>query len=114
MDGGLEATVGDHGLLLSGGQRQRLMIAAALAGRPRILLLDEATSALDNVTQTVVMRTILSSAATRLVVAHRMTTVRNADRVVVVAGGRIAEEGTPAELLASGGHFARLAKRQEV
>ncbi len=114
MDGRLEATVGDHGLLLSGGQRQRLMIAGALAGRPRILLLDEATSALDNVTQTVVMRTILSSAATRLVVAHRMTTVRNADRVVVVAGGRIAEEGTPAELLASGGHFARLAKRQEV
>ena len=114
MDGQLLTPVGDHGMLLSGGQRQRLMIAAALAGHPRILLLDEATSALDNATQAVVMRTILSSAATRLVVAHRMTTVRDADRVVVVVGGRIAEEGTPADLLARDGHFARLARRQEV
>ena len=114
MSGGLHAPVGDHGSLLSGGQRQRLMIAAALAGRPRILMFDEATSALDNVTQAVVMRTVLTSPATRIVVAHRMTTVRDADRVVVVAGGRIAEEGPPAELLAAGGHFARLARRQEV
>lgn len=114
MPGELAAPVGDHGNLLSGGQRQRLMIAAALAGRPRILMLDEATSALDNVTQAVVMRTVLTYPATRIVVAHRMTTVRDADRIVVIAGGRIAEEGTPAELLAAGGHFARLAKRQEV
>ena len=110
----LAAPVGDHGILLSGGQRQRLMIAGALAGRPRILLLDEATSALDNITQGVVMRTILASSATRLVVAHRMTTVRGADRVVVVAGGVLVEEGPPAELLAADGHFARLARRQEV
>lgn len=110
----LHAPVGDHGLLLSGGQRQRLMIAGALAGRPRILLLDEATSALDNVTQAVVMRTVMSYPGTRLVVAHRMSTVRGADRVVVVAGGRIAEEGAPDALLAAGGHFARLAARQEV
>jgi len=110
----LAAPVGDHGILLSGGQRQRLMIAGALAGHPRILLLDEATSALDNLTQSVVMRTILSSSATRLVVAHRMTTVRDADRVLVVAGGVLVEEGPPGELLAAGGHFARLASRQEV
>jgi len=114
MPGGLAASVGDHGHLLSGGQRQRLMIAAALAARPRILMLDEATSALDNVTQAVVMRTVLTYPATRIVIAHRMTTVRDADRVVVVAGGRIAEQGPPAELLASGGHFTRLAARQEV
>lgn len=114
MPEGLAAPVGDHGMLLSGGQRQRLMIATALAGRPRILLLDEATSALDNITQRVVMRTILSSPATRLVVAHRMTTVRDADRVVVVANGGIVEEGRPDDLLAAGGHFARLAARQEV
>ena len=114
MPEGLAAPVGDHGSLLSGGQRQRLMIATALAGRPRILLLDEATSALDNVTQGVVMRTILSSTATRLVVAHRMTTVRGADRVVVIADGGIAEAGRPEDLLAAGGHFARLAARQEV
>ena len=111
---GLHAPVGDHGLLLSGGQRQRLMIAGALAGKPRILLMDEATSALDNLTQAVVMRTVISSPATRVVVAHRMSTVRDADRIVVVAGGRIAEEGTPQALLAAGGHFARLARRQEV
>ena len=90
------------------------MIAGALAGRPRVLLLDEATSALDNVTQAVVMRTVMSYPGTRLVVAHRMSTVRDADRVVVVAGGRVAEEGTPKELLAAGGHFAHLARRQEV
>ncbi len=114
MPEGIHAPVGDHGLLLSGGQRQRLMIAGALAGRPRVLLLDEATSALDNVTQAVVMRTILSYPATRLVVAHRMTTVQGADRVVVVADGRIVEEGTPAALLAAGGLFTRLAQRQQV
>jgi ATP-binding cassette subfamily C protein len=113
MPGSLLAPVGSHGRLLSGGQRQRLMIAGALAGRPRILLLDEATSALDTVTQAVVMRTVLGSTATRVVVAHRMSTIRDADRVVVVAGGRIAEEGTPDELLSAGGHFARLAGRQE-
>jgi ABC-type bacteriocin/lantibiotic exporter with double-glycine peptidase domain len=110
----LDAQVGDHGMRLSGGQRQRLMIAAALAGRPRILLLDEATSALDNITQSVVMRTILAVTATRIVVAHRMSTVRDADRVFVIAGGGIVEEGTPAQLIALGGHFARLATRQEV
>ncbi len=114
MPDALDAPVGDHGLLLSGGQRQRLMIAGALAGHPRVLLLDEATSALDNVTQAVVMRTILSYPATRLVVAHRMTTVKGADRVVVVADGRIVEEGTPATLLAAGGLFTRLAQRQQV
>jgi len=114
MPGGLFAEVGDHGINLSGGQRQRLMIAGALAGRPRILLLDEATSALDNITQAVVMRTVLSSKATRLVVAHRMSTVAGADRVVVVADGRIVEEGTPTVLLASGGMFAKLAARQAV
>ncbi|MBM3146412.1 MAG: ATP-binding cassette domain-containing protein [Actinobacteria bacterium] len=108
----LQAPVGDHGLSLSGGQRQRLMLAAALAGRPRMLLLDEATSALDTMTQTIVMRTIVSYPATRVVVAHRLSTVRRADRVVVVDGGRIAEEGTPEALLAAGGHFARLAARQ--
>jgi len=90
------------------------MIAGALAARPRILLLDEATSALDNLTQAVVMRTVMSYPGTRVVVAHRMSTVRDAHRIVVVADGGIAEEGTPTELLAAGGHFARLARRQEV
>jgi ABC-type multidrug transport system fused ATPase/permease subunit len=89
------------------------MIARALASDPRIILLDEATSALDNVTQGIVMRSILGQSVTRVAIAHRLTTVERADRILVVSGGQIVEEGAPADLLASGGHFARLAARQE-
>ena len=110
---GLDAPIGDRGGAISGGQRQRLMIARALASDPRVILLDEATSALDNVTQDIVMRSILGRPVTRIAIAHRLTTVERADRILVVSGGRIVEEGSPAELLASGGHFARLAARQE-
>ena len=110
---GLDAPLGKRGGAISGGQRQRLMIARALAGDPRIILLDEATSALDNVTQDIVMRSILGRPVTRIAIAHRLTTIERADRILVVSGGRIEEEGTPAELRASGGHFARLAARQE-
>ena len=110
---GLDAPVGDRGGAISGGQRQRLMIARALASDPRVILLDEATSALDNVTQDIVMRSILGRPVTRIAIAHRLTTVERADRILVVSDGSIVEEGTPAELLASGGHFARLAARQE-
>ena len=110
---GLDVPIGDGGAAISGGQRQRLMIARALASDPRVILLDEATSALDNVTQAIVMRSILSQTVTRVAIAHRLTTVERADRILVVSGGRIVEEGTPADLLASGGHFARLAARQE-
>lgn len=113
-DGGLDAPISIGGAALSGGQRQRLMIARALASRPRIMLLDEATSALDNLTQEIVMRSILGMDVTRVAIAHRLTTVENADRVVVMEKGRIVEQGPPAELLHSGGHFAALAARQEV
>lgn len=110
---GLDVPIGDRGGALSGGQRQRLMIARALASDPRVILLDEATSALDNLTQEIVMHSILSRPVTRIAIAHRLSTVEHADRILVVSGGRIVEEGSPAELLASGGHFARLAARQE-
>ena len=113
QDRGLDEPLGKRGGAISGGQRQRLMIARALAGDPRVILLDEATSALDNVTQDIVMRSILRRPVTRIAIAHRLTTVERADRILVVSGGRIEEEGTPAELRASGGHFARLAARQE-
>jgi len=113
-DGGLDAAISIGGAALSGRQRQRLMIARAMASRPRIMLLDEATSALDNVTQEIVMRSILGMDVTRVAIAHRLTTVENADRVVVMETGRIVEQGPPAELLRSGGHFAALASRQEV
>lgn len=110
---GLDAPIGGRGGGISGGQRQRLMIARALVSDPRIILLDEATSALDNLTQDIVMRSILGRPVTRIAIAHRLTTVERADRILVVSAGRIVEEGAPSELLASGGHFARLAARQE-
>lgn len=112
--GGLDAPISLGGGAMSGGQRQRLMIARALASKPRIMLLDEATSALDNVTQEIVMRTVLEQDVTRVAIAHRLTTVAQADRVLVVDRGRIVEQGPPAELLRSGGHFAALAARQEL
>jgi ABC-type bacteriocin/lantibiotic exporter with double-glycine peptidase domain len=110
---GLDADIGERGSGLSGGQRQRLMIARALLGEPPILLLDEATSALDNVTQDIVMQTVIAMPATRIAIAHRLSTVERADRVLVIAEGRIVEDGPPEVLRASGGHYARLAARQQ-
>lgn len=109
---GLHTFVGDGGKTLSGGQRQRLMIARALLNRPRILLLDEATSALDNRTQAVVAESLARLKATRIVVAHRLSTVMGADRIYVVDGGRIVETGTPQELLERRGLFHEMARRQ--
>ena len=79
-----------------------------------MILLDEATSALDNVTQEIVMSTILGMDVTRIAIAHRLSTVERADRVIVMQAGRIVEQGTPAELMTHGGHFAKLAARQEI
>ncbi len=97
---------------LSGGQRQKLMIARALVNRPRILLLDEATSALDNRTQAIVSASLAKLNVTRFVIAHRLSTVKSADRIIVVAGGEVAEAGTFAELTAAKGLFAEFAQRQ--
>jgi ABC-type bacteriocin/lantibiotic exporter with double-glycine peptidase domain len=99
---------------LSGGQRQRIMIARAIINRPRILFFDEATSALDNKTQQIVSRSLEKLQATRVVIAHRLTTIQNADRIYVMDGGRIVETGTYAELLSMGGKFTDLVKRQMV
>ena len=97
---------------LSGGQKQRLLIARALARKPRILLFDEATSALDNRTQAHVQRSLQGRALTRVVVAHRVSTVRDADRIYVMDGGRIVETGKYDELIERGGSFTELARRQ--
>ncbi|MGR8012030.1 NHLP bacteriocin export ABC transporter permease/ATPase subunit [Streptomyces hypolithicus] len=112
MPMGLHTMISGGGAI-SGGQRQRLMIAQALVRRPRILFFDEATSALDNETQAVVMASTRSLNAGRLVIAHRLSTVMDADRVIVMAEGRIVEQGPPAELLAdTGGSLHALVRRQ--
>ena len=97
---------------ISGGQKQRLMIARAVAPRPKILIFDEATSALDNITQRKVTEAIDAMGCTRIVIAHRLSTIRHADRIIYLDGGKIAEEGTYEELIARGGLFAKLVERQ--
>lgn len=114
MPMGMFTLVNQRGVAFSGGQRQRLLLARALVTRPRVLLLDEATSALDNVTQEVVSRTLATLGVTRIVIAHRLCTVRRADRIYVLAAGGVAEEGTFDELLARGGMLARLARQQRL
>lgn len=99
---------------ISGGQRQRLLIARALAGKPRILFFDEATSALDNITQKKVSDAIDSLKCTRIVIAHRLSTIRNCDRIVVLDQGKIAEQGNYETLIEKNGLFAELVKRQRL
>jgi ABC-type bacteriocin/lantibiotic exporter with double-glycine peptidase domain len=114
MPMGMRTVIPEGGSTLSGGQRQRLLIARALVRQPRIVLFDEATSALDNRTQAIVSRSLEQLRATRIVIAHRLSTVIGADRIFVLAGGRLVQQGTFQELMAEAGPFRELASRQMV
>lgn len=96
----------------SGGQRQRILIARALIGRPGVLILDEATSALDNMTQKKVLEAVNDLSCTVIMVAHRLSTVENCDKIIMLENGVIAEEGTYSELMERGGKFAKLVEKQ--
>ena len=99
---------------ISGGQKQRLMIARAVAPKPKLLIFDEATSALDNITQKKVSDSLAQLKCTRIVIAHRLSTIRQCDRIIVLDSGRIIEDGTYDELIAKNGFFAELVSRQRV
>ena len=105
--------VGDSGSVISGGESQRILIAQALMRNPRILLLDEATNWLDNESQSRVMHNLAQLPSTRIVIAHRLSTLRQVDRIYVMQAGRIVQEGTYAELAGTDGVFRDLVRRQE-
>ena len=111
---GLETALGQGGQTLSGGEQQRLQIAQALLQRPALLILDEATSSLDTESERHIQEALVKLMADRttFVIAHRLSTVERADRIIVMSDGRIVETGTHAELLAAGGIYAGLYRLQ--
>ena len=114
MPMGMHTMISEGSGGISGGQRQRLMIARAIAPRPKILMFDEATSALDNLTQKTVSDSLEKLKCTRIVIAHRLSTIRACDRIIFLEKGRIVEDGTYDELIALGGRFAGLVERQRL
>ena len=113
MPEGFETNVGERGALLSGGQKQRISIARIFLKNPAILILDEATSALDSVTEAKIQKTFekLSAGRTTIVIAHRLSTVKNANRIAVIDNGNIIEWGSHDELMENNGFYAALIKR---
>lgn len=114
MPMGMHTIISEGSGGVSGGQRQRLMIARAIAPKPKILMFDEATSALDNLTQKTVSESLDGLKCTRIVIAHRLSTIKHCDRIVVLDKGKIIEDGTYDELIEHGGFFAELVARQRL
>lgn len=114
MPMGMHTIISEGSGGISGGQRQRLMIARAIASKPRILMFDEATSALDNMAQKIVSDSLASLKCTRIVIAHRLSTIRECDRILVLDQGKIIEDGTYDELMHKQGFFAELVARQSL
>ena len=114
LEKGYDTEIGERGVRLSGGQKQRLSIARVFLKNPPILILDEATSALDNTTEILIQSALdeLCRGRTTLVVAHRLSTIKNADRIAVISGGQVVEEGSHTELLEKGGEYAKLYELQ--
>ena len=114
MPMGMHTIISEGSGGISGGQRQRLMIARAIAPKPKILMFDEATSALDNLTQKIVSDSLDKLKCTRIVIAHRLSTIRHCDRIIYLEKGQIVEDGTYDELIAKNGKFAELVERQRL
>lgn len=114
MPMGMHTIISEGSGGISGGQRQRLMIARAIAPKPKVLMFDEATSALDNLTQKKVSESLDGLKCTRIVIAHRLSTIRQCDRIIYLENGRIAEDGTFDELIEKNGRFAELVARQRI
>ena len=114
MPMGMSTMISEGSGGISGGQKQRLMIARAVAPKPKVLMFDEATSALDNITQKKISAALDKLNCTRIVIAHRLSTIRQCDRIIVLDGGKIVEDGTYEELLENKGFFAELVERQKV
>lgn len=114
MPMGMHTLISEGAGGISGGQRQRLMIARAIAPKPKILMLDEATSALDNITQKIVSDSLDKLKCTRIVIAHRLSTIKQCDRIIVLDKGKIIEDGTYNELIEKNGFFAELVSRQQL
>ena len=114
MPMGMNTIIMEGSGTISGGQRQRIIIARAIVTQPDILFLDEATSALDNYTQKIVTDSLTSLHCTRVVIAHRLSTVRDCDRIIMIGNGGIVESGTYEELMEKDGEFAEMVRRQQI
>jgi ABC-type bacteriocin/lantibiotic exporter with double-glycine peptidase domain len=111
---GLDTPISADGQGVSGGQRQRILMARALIRKPKIIFLDEATSALDNISQHIISENLAKMNCTRITIAHRMSTIKQCNRIIVLNGGRVAEDGSYEELMAKGGFFCEIMKRQSI